>query len=332
MLSRAIVLKTASWRPIEILVKKSFLFRKLVKRFIAGDTLEEAISACEALGQRGFFVSLDLLGENVKSEEGTAKARDTYIQMYERLASSPCFKSPIPPSGGRSACPNPYRFGDRTLPSETANVSIKLTQCGLAFSDELAEKHFREVAQVACEYGSFLRVDMEDSPYTERTLRTVERVYGDFPNSGTVLQAYLHRTPEDVERVIRLGMRVRLVKGAYLEPKEVAIQKSREINEEYLKLAKRLLEAGKYPAIATHNEGLLNQIKANAADNGIAKDKFEFQMIYGVRRDLQDALVKDGYNVRIYVPFGDSWYPYFSRRIAERPANALFILKSLFKG
>ncbi len=332
MLSRAIVLKTASWPPIERLVRKSFLFRKLVKRFVAGETLEEAIAACEVLAERGFFVSLDYLGENVKTESEAAAAKDMYIRMFERMAKSRCFKSPFAPADGYEVCREPFPFCGRELPVESANVSIKLTQCGLAFDDALAERHYRDVARVSSEYGSFLRIDMEDSPYTERTIRMVERVREDFERTGTVLQAYLHRTPEDVEQMIRLGARVRLVKGAYLEPPTVAIQKMREINEAYVRLGERLLDSGHYPAIATHNERLLDRLIGYAEQKGIPKDKFEVQMIYGVRRDLQVKLLERGYFVRVYVPFGESWYPYFARRIAERPANALFILRSLFKG
>lgn len=331
MLSRAVVLKIASWKFVERLVRQSRLFKKVVKRFIAGDTLDEAMAAAEDLCSRGYFVTLDLLGEAVTSAEEAAKAKDTYIGMFDRIAASRCLKSPVATSNGRTRHPSPFDFGSRELPVETANVSIKLTQCGLGLDNELAEKHYREVAQVAQEYGSFLRIDMEDSSFTQQTIDLVERVHNEIERTGTVLQSYLHRTTEDVEWVIRNKMRVRLVKGAYLEPPQVAIQKMPEIDAALLAQGKRLLDAGNYPAMGTHNEGLLSQLAAYGAEMGIPKDRWEIQMIYGIRRDLQEKYLAEGYNVRIYIPFGDSWYPYFSRRLAERPANMFFIFKALLR-
>jgi proline dehydrogenase len=173
---------------------------------------------------------------------------------------------------------------------------------------------------------------MEASAYTDRTIRMIERVWPEYRNTGTVLQSYLYRTDDDVERMIALGARVRLVKGAYLEPSDVAHPEKAKVDEAYVRQAKRLLDAAFYPAIATQDERIILELKRYVAEKGIDKGRFEWQMLYGIRRDLQEGLVREGYNVRVYVPFGDAWYPYFTRRLAERPANTLFILKSLFKG
>lgn len=306
MLMRTLVLKVSSWPLTERIVRRSFLFKGLVKRFIAGDTLPEALAVAEDLAARGFNVTLDLLGESVASETEALKAKDTFIAMLKAIAISLC--------------------GPKT------NISIKLTQCGLDQSDDFAEKNFREVLWVASEHNNFVRIDMEASAYTERTVRMIERVHADLPNTGTVLQTYLHRTPEDVELMIKLGIRTRLVKGAYLEPADVAYPDKAKVDEAYVTLGKKLLKEGNYPALATQDEKIINELKTFIASEGIDKSKFEWQMLYGVRRDLQEKLREEGYNVRIYVPFGDSWYPYFTRRLAERPANMFFILKSLFKG
>lgn len=306
MVSRAIILKTAGLRPVEKIVRRSRLFRGLVSRFIAGDTLDEALKVAEDLAAKGFNVTLDYLGENTKSEAEAMAARCTYIDMLERISHSAC--APV------------------------TNISIKLTQCGLDQGESFCEKNFRDVLQTAEDVKNFVRVDMEASEYTERTILMLERVWERFKNTGTVLQTYLRRTPEDVELMIRLGMRTRLVKGAYLEPEDVAFKEKAKVDEAYALLAKRMIEAAYYPAFATHDEKIISELTAHAQEKGIEPARFEFQMLYGIRRDLQDRLREQGYNVRVYVPFGDSWYPYFTRRLAERPANALFILKSLFKG
>lgn len=319
MLARTLILKTSAWGPFERLVRKSFLFKPLVRRFIAGDQLEEALAASQVLIDKGLFVTLDYLGENTRSEAEAVAAKNTFIRMLNAIADSKCSRPPkeVPLGGGLL---------------EATNISIKLTQCGLDQGEEFAERNYREVLWSAAEKHNFVRVDMEASEYTERTIQMMDRVRRDFPNTGTVLQSYLHRTDEDVERMIEWQTRVRLVKGAYLEPSEVAIQDKSKVDEAYVKQAKRLLDAANYPAIATHDEKIIDELNKYVAEKGINKEKFEYQMLYGIRRDLQDRLRKDGFNVRIYVPFGDSWYPYFTRRLAERPANVFFILKSLFKG
>jgi proline dehydrogenase len=196
----------------------------------------------------------------------------------------------------------------------------------------VAEANYRRVLETACDSSNFVRVDMEGSDYTQRTIDIVRKVRQEFANTGTVLQSYLHRTDQDVELMVELQARVRIVKGAYLEPASVAYPEKSKVDEAFVRQAKRLVTAGFYPAIATHDEKIVLELKAFADKAGIDKSRFEFQMLYGIRRDLQESLNKEGYHVRVYVPFGDMWYPYFTRRLAERPANSLFILRSLFKG
>lgn len=305
MLARTLILRTAQWRPFQALVRRSVLFRPLVRRFVAGDTLDQAMAQSEALCRRGLLVSLDYLGENTRTEGEAIAACDMYIAMLRRISASPH--------------------------AEMINISIKLTQCGLDISDEFAECEYRRALEVAKELNIFVRVDMESSQYTARTVDMIQRVFPDYPLTGTVLQSCLRRTPDDVEIMLRLGARVRLVKGAYLEPDTVAYASKDKVDEAFLEQGKRLMEAGNYPAFATHDLRLVQGLKAHACEIGIEKRRFEWQMLYGVRRDLQETLRSEGYPMRVYVPFGEHWYPYFVRRLAERPANALFLLKSLFK-
>lgn len=327
MLSRTLTLKIASLKPVEAMVRRSRLFRPVVRRFIAGDTVEDGLKVAEELVDRGFRVSLDLLGENTDSESEANAATDAYVSMLHKMASSPCMRplakpeAWIPGHGGNEA----------PTAVETANISIKMTQCGLDLSDEFAENNLRRVLHAAQEVGTFVRVDMEASPYTERTISLVERVFADCPNVGTVLQAYLHRTPDDLDRLLKAGIRVRLVKGAYLEPSTVAITDKSGVDRAFVELSKRMLREGRFAAIATHDEAIVDTLCRYAKEAEIAPSGFEFQMLYGIRRSLQERLLAEGYNVRVYIPLGDSWYPYFSRRLAERPANAVFILRSLFQ-
>lgn len=302
-LGRTLILKTAALKPVEALVRKSFLFRPLVSRFIAGDTLAEAMEASSKLIEKGLSVTLDYLGENTHSEAEALDAKAKYCEMLDVIQ-----KSSHP---------------------DKINISIKLTQCGLDQGLDFAEKNYRDVLIAA--QNIFVRIDMEASEYTERTVDMVSKVFKDHPNTGTVLQSYLRRSISDTEHMIQLGARVRVVKGAYLEPASVAFESKSEVDRKYVEMAKMLIERGNYPAIATHDEAIIDEVKKFASEKGIAKERFEFQMLYGIRRDLQDKLHAEGYPVRVYVPFGDMWYPYFTRRLAERPANGLFILKSLFK-
>lgn len=302
---RNFILKTAAMKPVERLIRRSFIFSPIVKRFIAGDLLEDAFRATGPLCSKGFGVSLDYLGENTRTEAEATHAVSSYVDMLERIAASP--------------------MRDRM------NISIKLTQCGLDIGEQYAEENFRRVLSAASESQTFVRVDMESSEYTEKTVAMIERVYPQFNNTGTVLQSYLRRTPDDARRMIRLGARVRIVKGAYLEPETLAYQEKSKVDDAFLEVAKMLLTEGNYPAIATHDQKIIETLKDFAAARNIEKSSFEWQMLYGIRRDLQSSLLAEGYNVRVYVPFGDQWYPYFTRRLAERPANLLFILRAMFK-
>lgn len=324
MLSRTLILKASGWSPVEKMIRRWFLFRPLVRRFIAGDTLDEALSASKALLDKGLKVTLDYLGENTKSESEAFAAEKTYIEMLERIPSA------LPPDAPRVLIRSDG-LGPTLPPAEWLNISIKLTQCGLDQGEEFCEKNLREVLKCAKDHGNFVRLDMESSAYTERTLTMLERVLPDFPNTGTVLQSYLLRTDDDVERIIAMQARCRIVKGAYLEPPEVAHADKAKVDEAYVRQAKRLLEAGYYPAIATQDAAIIAELNRFIAQESIDRSRFEYQMLYGIRRDLQDSLLAEGYNVRVYVPFGDSWYPYFTRRLAERPANVWFILKAALR-
>ena len=328
MFTRTLILKTSSLRPIQSVVRHSRLFRPLVRRFIAGDSLELAIPAVEALLAKGMWVTLDYLGENTDTEAEAIKAKEIFEAMLRRIAEVPQMAA----YRSWTTEPGAVATGGRPPVPDPINISIKLTQCGLDQGEAFAERNLRSVLSTAQELGAFVRVDMEGSDYTERTMAIMGRVLPDFPNTGTVLQSYLFRTDADVEQVIQWQARVRLVKGAYLEPATVAYPEKAKVDEAYVRQAKRLLVSAFYPALATQDEAIIQELRRYAEEKGVDKSRFEFQMLYGIRRDLQESLVAAGYNVRIYVPFGDSWYPYFTRRLAERPANSLFILKSLFKG
>ncbi|MBW3654670.1 MAG: proline dehydrogenase family protein [Gemmatimonadetes bacterium] len=291
------------------IITRAPLSRGFAARFVAGDTLQEALDAARALNQAGLSVSLDFLGESVADRAEAEAAADMAIHILEAIA----------------------REG------LNANLSIKPTQLGLDIDEEFCRRNVERVLARARELGDgdgeiFVRMDMESSAYTERTIALVEGLWADgFRNVGTVLQSMLRRTAADVERLIRLGSRVRLVKGAYQEPESVAFPDKADTDRMYVEEMKRLLEAGNYPAIATHDDAIIDATRRFVWERGIAKESFEFQMLYGVRRDLQTQLREEGYNVRVYVPFGDSWYPYLMRRLAERPANVLFMAGSVVK-
>ncbi len=286
-------------------VKNVGFARKMASRFVAGETISTALAAVEQLNAKGISASLDLLGESVSSE---AEARDTGRQYLEILD----------------------RIEQQKL---QANVSVKLTALGQDISDELGLEVVRQVLERAKQYKSFVRLDMESSEYTDRTLDTFEqKLYPDFPeNVGVVLQSSLRRTLIDVERANRLKCRVRICKGAYLESATVAFPDKADVDRNYVEAMHRLMEHGNYPGIATHDEVIINEAKRFAKARGIASDRFEFQMLYGVRRDLQEQIVKEGYRIRVYVPFGSQWYPYLMRRLAERPANIAFMAGNIMK-
>jgi proline dehydrogenase len=274
------------------------------RRFIAGESVDDAVAAVRPIAERGMLLTLDYLGESVATAEEADSATRAYLRIIDTIASS----------------------------GVERNISLKLTQLGLDVDRATAVDNLRRILEPATAHGFFVRIDMENSPYTDRTLQIFETLWGQgYRNLGVVLQSMLMRTPDDVVRVNKLGARIRLVKGAYLEPKSVAFQKKSAVDDAYVQLMKLLLDEGTYPAIATHDPAMIAATKAHAAEKQYARDRFEFQMLYGIRRDLQAALVRDGYRVRLYVPFGDQWFPYFMRRLGERPANVAFVLKGIFQ-
>jgi proline dehydrogenase len=282
------------------LFSRRFFF--LARRFVAGSTIASAMDAVRGLNAQGMTGTLDFLGEDVTDVAEARHTRDVYFDLLETGA----------------------REGLRT------NVSVKLTALGLLVDEELAVANLTEIVERAAPLQDpFVRIDMEGSAVTDPTLRVFERVFAQHRNVGPVFQAYLKRTPGDVERAIELGARVRLCKGAYSEPETIAYRDMPAIRREYMRCAEALVSRGHYPGIATHDERLIEAVKAYAAEQGIGKDRFEFQLLYGVRPDVQRALVGDGYNVRVYVPFGTHWAGYFYRRVTERPENALFALRSM---
>jgi proline dehydrogenase len=286
-------------------IRGNGLARRFASRFVAGETVEVAVAALTELNAAGISATLDLLGEAVASAAEARAARNVYLQTLDRI---------------------------RQVGAD-GNVSVKLTQMGLDIDEALCRENLRAIIAQATSYASFVRIDMEQSDYTEKTLRLFTRtLHPEFGNAvGVVLQSYLRRTEQDVEDMIALGARVRLCKGAYKEPATVAFPDKRDVDANYVRCMERLLERGNYPGIATHDGKIIAHAKAVARRKGIPPARFEFQMLYGVRRDLQRALRREGYNVRVYVPFGEHWYPYLMRRLAERPANVAFLLGSVVK-
>ncbi|WP_224371505.1 proline dehydrogenase family protein [Hyalangium versicolor] len=280
--------------------------RELAGRFIAGETLEEAVEAVKGLNAQGLMASFDHLNEAVSKP---AETRDE-VREYRRLLAR------IDSEGAR------------------ANVSLKLTQCGLLFNPKLALENARGVVSEAKARGSFVRVDMEESAVTQATLDTVRALHAEFGEAhvGAVLQSYLRRTEKDARALCAERVRIRLCKGAYLEGPEVAFQEKRDVDANFLKVMRILLDSGVYHGIATHDERMIDATLDYSAKQRLPKNAFEFQMLYGIRRDLQVRLAQAGFPVRIYVPYGRYWYPYFMRRLAERPANLWFVLKNLVKG
>jgi proline dehydrogenase len=276
--------------------------RRAALRFVAGERLDDAVSAIRVLNAAGLAATLDYLGENTTTPAAASASAETYGVILEAL--------------------------HRT--AVDSNLSLKLTQLGLDIDETLCETFLARILDRAGEM--FVRIDMEGSAYTERTLRLFTRLWGaGRRNVGVVIQSYLRRSEADVEQLIALGARVRLVKGAYAEPPSVAFPHKRDVDAAFARLAERLLREGVYPAIATHDERLIAAARRAAVRDGISPDRFEFQMLYGVRRDLQVSLRREGYRVRVYVPFGGEWYPYFMRRLAERPANVMFLIGSLLR-
>ena len=284
-------------------VETSPLAQRLSARFVAGETLDDALRVGKQINSEGITLTVDHLGESVTSLEEAAQARDVYLRTLSAIHEN-------------QIC---------------GNVSLKLTQFGLDFSAGQCRANVSQLVERAAGLSSFVRVDMESSEYTDRTLELVEDLHARYGCVGTVIQAYLYRSRKDIERLCARGIRVRLCKGAYLEPHSAAFPSKAEVDRNYVELMKLLLDRGEYPAIATHDEKIIAETKSYAGKRGIPAERFEFQMLYGIRRDLQRRLVSEGYRLRLYVPFGKAWYPYFMRRLAERPANVFFLARNFFR-
>ncbi len=286
-------------------VRRNGLARKLASRFVAGETLEDAIATLRDLSSSHLSASLDLLGESVLHADEARRACRTYLDLLDRI---------------RAAKAN-------------ANVSVKLTQMGLHIDEPLCIANMRAIIDKAKHYDSFVRIDMEQSSYTAKTIALFkDSFYPEFGNAvGVVLQSYLRRTAADVDTMIRLGARVRLCKGAYQEPDDVAFPAKRDVDANFVDCMEQLMERGNYPGIATHDLKIIDHAKAFAQRRKIPVERFEFQMLYGIRRDVQYRLRREGYNTRVYVPFGTHWYPYLMRRLAERPANLAFLTSNILR-
>jgi len=303
MMLKGTLLYLAQNKAVHDFVVHNRATRGVSRRFVAGETLNEAIEATRALNARGMPVSLDHLGENVSDAKEASAAAQDYIAILDRIKQA----------------------------GVDANISIKLTALGLDIDRELCEQNICRILEYAKQFPIFVRIDMEGSAYTEQTVDITLRMHQQFEHVGTVIQSCMHRSKRDIEQLIAQGVRVRLFKGAYKEPREVAFQLKSEVDHNYVRLMMPLLLHGNYPALATHDEAIINATCKFARENGIDKSAFEFQMLYGIRRDLQEKLVSQGYNMRIYVPYGSQWYPYLMRRMAERPANLVFVMSNAIR-
>jgi len=302
---RSTLLWLSERRGLFNFIRKNGLARQFASRFVAGETLDAAIAATRDLNAKGITTTLDLLGESVTSRAESEAARDAAIGILDRIRGE----------------------------GVQGNVSVKLTQMGLDLDPALAAANIKAILDRARAHGTFVRVDMEASGYVQRTLdlyyQDLQAAYGGVV--GVVIQSMLRRSEADVERLLQTGTRIRLVKGAYKEPASVAFPDKRDVDACFVRLIERMLDRGNYPAFATHDERLIAHAKAYARAHGVGAERFEFQMLFGVRRDLQEQLRRDGYNVRVYVPFGTEWYPYLMRRLAERPANIAFIVGNVVR-
>jgi proline dehydrogenase len=303
---RAAFISLSESKSLRSATEKTWAGQRLSRRFIAGTTIEEALAATRAVNQLGLSVSVDNLGENVTNPDEARHSAKLYHQMLDRM-------------------------NEQGL---DANVSLKLTHMGLDVDEEMAFRMSSNLVEQAARINKFVRVDMEGSAYTQRTLDFVRRLHrtpGLAGHVGAVIQSYLFRSEKDIEQLLAEGIRVRLCKGAYKEPPEIAFAAKADVDANYVKLMKMLLKSGTYHGIATHDEHMIRATIEFARKEKIPASAFEFQMLYGVRRDLQLKLTKEGWRCRVYIPFGTEWYPYFMRRLAERPANVVFILKNLFR-
>ncbi len=304
MVSRAALLYLSRQHSLKGFFSKFPGFRQITKRFIAGENIDGAIKTILELNNQGITATFDHLGESTSSKAEAESDVREYLRVLDRIEAT----------------------------GVNSNVSVKLTQLGLDIDEEYCLNNTHRIVESAKHHNNFVRIDMEDSTKTDATLRIFKQLYRKFGNTGIVLQAYLYRTEKDLDDVLQMGARIRLCKGAYQEPETVAFPEKSDVDANYIKLMKKLLESGIYHGIATHDMRMIRATKEFAAAEGIGKDRFEFQMLYGVRRDLMLQLAREGYRVRAYVPYGEFWYPYFMRRLAERPANVWFVLKNLFKG
>jgi proline dehydrogenase len=301
---RSLLLYFSERESLKKLLTSNPAGRRLASRFIAGEELEDALRVIRRLNGEGFMVTLDCLGESVHEAAAAEAACQTYLELLDRLAAEKL----------------------------DSHVSVKLTQLGLAVEEGLARKNLGRLAESAARHHNFVRVDMEGSAFTDATLRVFCSVDAPRDVLGIAIQSYLHRTEADVDELLKRDVRMRLVKGAYKEPPDVAFARKRDVDENYQKLAQKLLSSGIYHAIATHDERIISATQSFASERGISPQSFEFQLLYGIRRRLQRALVEQGWRVRLYVPYGREWYAYFMRRLAERPANLLFLMRNLFRG
>jgi len=304
MLTKSILLYLSNSPGFKSFLTRFKSFNNVTHRFVAGEELTDAVAAIRQLNQKQIRASFDHLGESISSEAETRAEVREYIQVLDAI-------------------------NDNALDS---NVSVKLTQLGLDISPEVCYENTRTIVEAAARYRNFVRIDMEDSTKTDATLDIFRRLRSEFDNVGIVVQSYLYRTEKDIDELLALGARIRLCKGAYKEPASVAFQDKRDVDANYVKLMQKLLVSGIYHGIATHDEKMIEATRQFASENHITADRFEFQMLYGVRRDLQDKLIAEGYRMRVYVPYGRYWYPYFMRRLAERPANVWFVMKNMMKG
>jgi proline dehydrogenase len=301
---RSILLKLSASPGFAHWVISNNSTRKMSRRFVAGETLDDAIAAARKCNSLGMMASLDYLGENVATTTDAQRARDAYLEVFDRIA----------------------------VEKLDANVSCKLTQMGLDLSPEFCEGLVESVVERAASHGNFLRVDMEGSIYTQRTVELVKRIRARNAAIGTVIQAYLYRSEKDIQDLLAYGCRIRLCKGAYKEAADVAFERKEDVDGNYVRLMRVLLPSGVYHGLATHDPKMIGETIRAAAEMQISKDAFEFQMLYGIRTDLQRRLVQGGYRVRVYIPYGNDWFPYFMRRLAERPANIGFLMRNFFRG
>ena len=279
-------------------------FNNVTHRFVAGEDLHDAVEAIRRLNEKNITASFDHLGESITSEAETRNEVEEYVHVLDSIE-------------------------ENKLDS---NVSVKLTQLGLDVGLDVCYANTRKIVEAALRYNNFVRIDMEDSTKTDATLEVFRRLRSEFDNVGIVVQAYLYRTEKDIEDLLKIGARIRLCKGAYKEPATVAFPDKHDVDANFVKLTRMLLPSGIYHGIATHDNNMVTAAREFAKEKSISQDKFEFQMLYGIRRDLQESLVQQGYRMRVYVPYGRYWYPYFMRRLAERPANVWFVLRNVLKG